>query len=444
MRLKGKNAIVTGAGAGIGRATAIRFAEEGARVMVAEMDEASGRETAEAIRRAGGAASYCRTDVSDAAAVERMVEAAAEIGPVNVLVNNAAAFVFGRIEEVSAEDWARVLGVNVLGYTHTVRAVLPHLRAAGGGAIVNVASQSGFVAQPGFVPYNTSKGGVMQLTRCLAMDLADDGIRVNGVCPGPIYTQASERHPLSRLRRSLLHYRRPPRHRRGRHHRLTGRRPAARTGRPAFAAAFRGVQGHDPEPVLPLPIHRSSVADSTHASTGSALPIHARCGRIRSSPEETGLCAFLRDAPRHPLHECGACHAPPSCFAVDECNDPLVEGQVGAHAAAGKAEQGNRDERRPDVGRYVLERGWGNERTPVFLRFDGVIAKRFLGVEQGFIQGRAHGDDPRQVRKRDAVGAAFSVDQRRIASHPGFSRRESRVGPNRQQAGVAGFTLLPE
>ena len=112
----------------------------------------------------------------------------------NVLVNNAAAFVFVRIEEVSAEDWARVLGVNVLGYTHTVRAVLPHLRAAGGGAIVNVAPQSGFVAQPGFVPYNTSKGGVMQLTRCLAMDLADEGIRVNGVCPGPIYTQASERH----------------------------------------------------------------------------------------------------------------------------------------------------------------------------------------------------------------------------------------------------------
>ena len=113
----------------------------------------------------------------------------------NVLVNNAAAFVFVRIEEVSAEDWARVLGVNVLGYTHTVRAVLPHLRATGGGAIVNVASQSGFVAQPGFVPYNnTSKGGVMQLTRCLAMDLADDSIRVNGVCPGPICTQASERH----------------------------------------------------------------------------------------------------------------------------------------------------------------------------------------------------------------------------------------------------------
>ena len=195
MRLEGKNAIVTGSGAGIGRATAIRFAEEGARVMVAELDEASGTQTAEAIRRAGGEAWFHRTDVSEATSVERMVEAAAaEIGPLNVLVNNAAAFVFGKIEEVSAEDWARVLGVNVLGYANTVRAVLPHLRESGGGAIVNVASMSGFIAQPEFVPYNTSKGGVMQLTRCLAMDLAGDRIRVNGVCPGPIYTQASERH----------------------------------------------------------------------------------------------------------------------------------------------------------------------------------------------------------------------------------------------------------
>ena len=195
MRLKDKAAIVTGAGAGIGRATAMRFAEEGARVMVAELDEAAGEEAAEAIRSAGGEASFHRTDVADAAAVERMVEAAVvELGSVSILVNNAAAFVFGRVEEATPEDWAKVLGVNVLGYTHTVRAALPHLRAAGGGAIVNVASMSGFIAQPGFVPYNTSKGGVMQLTRCLALDLAEDNIRVNGVCPGPIYTRASERH----------------------------------------------------------------------------------------------------------------------------------------------------------------------------------------------------------------------------------------------------------
>ena len=111
MRLKGKNAIVTGAGAGIGRATALRFAEEGARVMVAELDEGSGTETVEEIRRAGGEAWFHRTDVSDAASVGAMVDAASgNIGPLNTLVNNAAAFVFGKIEEVSADDWAKVLG----------------------------------------------------------------------------------------------------------------------------------------------------------------------------------------------------------------------------------------------------------------------------------------------------------------------------------------------
>ena len=195
MRLRDKNVIVTGAGAGIGRATAERFALEGASVMIAELDEETGTEAAENIGQLGGRAAFFKTDVSSAESIESMVSAAIrEFGSLDILVNNAAAFVFGKIEEVTADDWAKVLGVNVLGYANAVRIVLPHLRAAGGGAIVNVASMSSFIAQPGFVPYNTSKGAVAQLTRCLAMDLAPDNIRVNMVCPGPIYTQASERH----------------------------------------------------------------------------------------------------------------------------------------------------------------------------------------------------------------------------------------------------------
>ena len=195
VQLQGKNVIVTGGGAGIGRAAAERFAAEGASVMIAELDESAGAEAVEAIKRKGGKAICLKTDVSDAESVERMVSATvAEFGSLDILVNNAAAFVFGKIEEVTAEDWAKVLGVNVLGYAHAVRLALPHLRASGRGVIVNVASMSSFIAQPGFVPYNTSKGAVAQLTRCLAMDLAPDNIRVNMVCPGPIYTQASERH----------------------------------------------------------------------------------------------------------------------------------------------------------------------------------------------------------------------------------------------------------
>ena len=166
-----------------------------ARVVVADIDTDGGRETARRINESGGSALFVETDVSRESDVARMVDAAvAEFGTVSALVNDAAAFVFGTVEQVSDADWQRVLGVNVLGPSYTVRHVLPHMRAAGGGTIVNVASVSAFIAQPAFVPYNTSKGALLQLTRCLAMDLAPDNIRVNCVCPGAILTQATELH----------------------------------------------------------------------------------------------------------------------------------------------------------------------------------------------------------------------------------------------------------
>lgn len=195
MRLEGKAAIVTGGASGIGRAICEVFAEEGARLTIADIDTEGGEQTLADVRAAGGAAQFVATDVSKEAEVEAMVRAAVDAyGTVNILVNDAAAFVFGEVQDISDADWARVFGVNVIGQAYCVKHVLPHMQAAGGGAIVNLASVSGFIAQPGFIPYNASKGAVMQLTRCLAMDLALHNIRVNCVCPGSVLTPATERH----------------------------------------------------------------------------------------------------------------------------------------------------------------------------------------------------------------------------------------------------------
>jgi dihydroanticapsin dehydrogenase len=187
-RFENRVAVVTGGGSGIGRATCLRFAEEGAAVAIAEIDEQRGRRVADEIARAQGAALFVPMDVADEPSVRAGVAAiVSAFGRIDVLVNNAAIFVLKGIE-ASPEDWRRILDVNVMGPALVAKHVVPEMRKAGGGAIVNLGSISSFIAQPNFVTYNTSKTAVLGLTRCMAMDLAADNIRVNAVCPGTVWT----------------------------------------------------------------------------------------------------------------------------------------------------------------------------------------------------------------------------------------------------------------
>jgi NAD(P)-dependent dehydrogenase (short-subunit alcohol dehydrogenase family) len=193
-RLDGKVAIVTGGAAGIGRATCELFAEEGARVVVADVDAEGGAAVADAIAARGGRAVFVQVDVAREADARRLTDqAVARFGGVDVLVNNAAVFVLKGLD-ASVEDWERSLGVNVVGTALVTRYASAAMRARGGGAIVNLGSISALVAQPGFVAYAATKAAILQMTRSLALDLAPYHIRVNAVCPGTIVTEATERH----------------------------------------------------------------------------------------------------------------------------------------------------------------------------------------------------------------------------------------------------------
>ena len=195
MRLRDKVAIVTGGANGIGRAICELFAEEGASVVVADIERDAGLQTVDRIEAGGGRAMMVEMDVSREADVEGMVRSVVSaLGRVDVLVSDAAAFSFGSVDTASQSDWDRALGVNVMGTAYCAKHVLPVMKEGGGGSIVVVASVSSFIAQPAFVPYNASKGALLQMTRCMALDMAPFNIRVNCVCPGSILTRATERH----------------------------------------------------------------------------------------------------------------------------------------------------------------------------------------------------------------------------------------------------------
>ena len=202
LRFVGHRAIVTGGSGGIGRCVVSRLYTEGAAVLVFDTaaTESSFAEfvsglPAPSVQTPPPPPRMVAVDVSVKLDVEAAVAGAWPSGAATtILVNNAAAFIFKDVEGTTDEDWERALSVNVRGYANCMAAVLPGMRARGGGAIVNVASVSAFIAQKQFVPYSTSKAAQVHLSHLVAADEGASGVRVNTLCPGFIRTEATEKH----------------------------------------------------------------------------------------------------------------------------------------------------------------------------------------------------------------------------------------------------------
>ena len=189
-RLNNKIAIITGATSGIGKATAILFAREGAKVVITGRRRDRGLEVVSAIEAEAGVCQFIEADHTNAAACSRVVERTlADYGRIDILFNNAGIVTHGTAETVTEEDWHNTLAINVTAVWRMSRLVIPVMRKQGAGVIVNNASDWAVVGAQDALPYAVSKGAVAQMTRSMALDHAQDGIRVNAVCPGDTFVE---------------------------------------------------------------------------------------------------------------------------------------------------------------------------------------------------------------------------------------------------------------
>jgi meso-butanediol dehydrogenase/(S,S)-butanediol dehydrogenase/diacetyl reductase len=192
-RLQDKVAVITGAASGIGEATARRFASEGARLLLSDINQADGKRVTGEIERSGVTAAFQLCDVTDRAQVESLMQAAVDrYGRLDIIFNNAGIGAYGKTPDLDPEIWHNVINVDLHSVFYGCRAAIPHLRKSGGGAIINTASISGLFGDYGLAAYNAAKGAVVNYTRTVAIDHARDNIRVNAVCPGPIETNLTK------------------------------------------------------------------------------------------------------------------------------------------------------------------------------------------------------------------------------------------------------------
>lgn len=189
-RLDGKTGVVTGAGSGIGRASAQRLAEEGANVVIADIIEESGRETVDLIEDAGGDATFVEIDVSDLESVERMIDIALDTyGRLDFAHNNVGIMTgFAELTDIEEGQWKKLFDINLKGIWACMKAELPVMEQQGHGAIVNTASEAGLVGMGGLASYSASKHGVVGLTKTAALEYATRGVRINAIAPGPTNT----------------------------------------------------------------------------------------------------------------------------------------------------------------------------------------------------------------------------------------------------------------